>query len=143
MAGVFVDAGLGANLTAWLTGLGSLTIKLAKNNVTITRATVIGDLTEANFSGYASQSIGAWGAPVYDAANHRYSSTAPTNTWTNSTGVVGNTIYAVYVVDSSGNLIFVEAARDSSGNPIDMTIAGRVYGYTPVVDDSSRASVSP
>jgi hypothetical protein len=143
MAGVFPDSGLGANLSAWLTGLGALTIKLARNAVTITRATVLADLIEANFSGYAAQAVGAWGAPVYDAANHRYSSTAPTNTWTNSTGAVGNTIYAVYVIDGSGNLIMVEAARDSGGTPIDMTIAGRLYGYTPVFDDSSRASTSP
>ncbi|SRR6266567_2011054 len=143
MAGVFTDSGLGVNLAAWAVGVGALTIKLAKNNVTITRATVLGDFVEANFSGYASQSVGAWGSPVYDAANHRYSITAPTNQWTNSTGAVGNTIYAIYVVDSSGNLIYCEAARDASSAPIDMTVAGRVYGYTPVVDDSSRASTSP
>ena len=143
MAGVFPEIGLGQSMAAWTSGIGALTIHLAKNSFTIDRSLVLGSITEADFSGYSSQSIGTWGSPVYDATNHRYTSTAPANTWTNSTGAVGNTIYAVYVKDSGGNLIWCEAARDSGGSPIDMTIAGRVYGYTHVVDASSRATTSP
>lgn len=143
MGGVFVDASLGIDLAALLSGLGTLTIHLCKNNVTITRATVVGDFVEANFSGYASQTIGAWGTPVYDATNHRYTSTAPAALWQNTTGVVGNSVYAVYVTDAGGHLIFAEEVTGGPTTPVDMTTAGKVYVYTPVVADYSFYATSP
>lgn len=143
MGAVFPDAGLGYVLADLLTGLGTLTLHLAKNNVTITRATVLADFTEANFSGYASQAIGTWGSPVYDAANHRYTATAPAALFQNTTGVVGNSIYAVYVTDAGGHLIYCEEVTGGPGTPVDMTTAGKVYVYTPVVADLSQNSTSP
>jgi hypothetical protein len=143
MAGVFPDTGLVDNITAWLTGLGTLTLHLARNNVTITRASVLTDFTEANFSGYAAQTIGAWGTPVYDATNHRYNSSAPPLTFLNSTGSVGNSIYAVYITNVAGHLVYAEEVTGGPATPVDMTTAGKAYIYQPVFDDSSRASTSP
>ena len=143
MAGVFPDVGLSDNMAAWLTGLGTLTLHLAKNNVTITRASVLTDFTEANYSGYVAQTIGTWGAPVYDATNHRYTSTAPALTFINSTGSVGNSIYAVYIKDAGGTLIYAEEVTGGPATPVDMTTAGKAYIYQPIFDDSSRASTSP
>jgi hypothetical protein len=143
MGAVFPDIGLGVDLAAFLSGLSTLTIHLAKNNVTITRASILTDFLEANFSGYASQTIGAWGTPVYDATNHRYTSTAPPVLWQNSTGGVGNSIYAIYVTNGAGVLIFAEEVTGGPSTPVDMTTAGKVYVYTPIVADYSFYSTSP
>jgi hypothetical protein len=143
VAGVFPDAGLADNLAAWLSGLGTLTLHLAKNSVTITQASILTDFTDANFSGYAAQTIGTWGAPVYDATNHRYTSAAPALTFLNTTGSVGNSIYAVYVTNAAGHLLYAEEVTGGPATPVDMTTAGKAYIYQPIFDDSSRASTSP
>lgn len=143
MGAVFPDVSLGVDLSAFINGIGTLTIHLAKNNVVITRGSLITDFVEANFSGYAAQVIGTFGAPVYDATNHRYTITAPPATFQNSTGAVGNSIYAIYVTDASGHLIFAEEVVGGPSTPVDMTTSGRTYIYTPVIADYSFYSTSP
>lgn len=143
MGAVFPDTSLGVSLSAFINGIGQLTIHLAKNNVVITRATLITDFVEANFSGYSPQIIGTFGAPVYDATNHRFTITAPGCMFQNSTGAVGNSIYAIYVTDVSGHLIFAEEVAGGPSTPVDMTTAGRVYIYTPIIADYSFYSTSP
>jgi len=144
MPGVFPDVALGTMLANWITGMGPMTLHLARNNVTITRASLLVDFTECNFSGYSAQAVGAFGSPVLDGTNHRSVITGTPNIFQNTTGVVGNDVYAIYITeDTGGTLVYAEEVTGGPTTPVDMNTAGRVYSYTPIFDESSRFSTSP
>jgi hypothetical protein len=141
--GVFPDSGLIDALAALLSGYGPLTLRLAKNNVTITRATVLTDFTEANYSGYAPQTLGTFATPALDSVNHRSYAAAPALSFQNTTGSVGNSIYAVYATNGAGHLVYAEEVAGGPSVPVDMTTAGKTFVYTPTFYQYSQASTSP
>lgn len=101
-------------------------IKLAKNNPAIADADlVLGDLTEADFSGYADVDIAtpAWPAPATNLANEAESD-GPTITFTATAGTpLPQTCYLVYVEVSDGVAPFLFAVgRFSPGKTV--TLAG-------------------
>ena len=92
-------------------------IRLFKNNATLTATMVVGDLTEADFAGYAEINAAWAGDPVTDSNGKAVIFHAPCQ-WTKS-GATGNTIYGWYLIDdaSYGDLQFVykwDATKDMS-----------------------------
>lgn len=91
--------------------LDALTLHLYKSPGAPTRQTVLGDLTEADFTGYAAVALGAWGADWTDPAGN-WHVTAPSIQFTATGSAVSNDIYGYYVTATVGGnpvLRYVEA----------------------------------
>jgi hypothetical protein len=104
----------------------TLVIKLFKNDYTPVDGSSVGNFVEADFDGYASQGIAAWGAPI--AVGPRGQIQSASNTFTKAAGVVPNDIYGYYVLDGGGSLLWAE--RDPAA-PIPIHNAGDKYIITP------------
>lgn len=109
-----------------IVGGGLTTLRLFRNDITPGPGTVIGDFTEANFSGYANGALAnAAVAAALDGSNRAVAS------WDQITftknGATGNTIYGYYVTDGGGDLCFAERFD----GPIPMTVDGAFIQLTP------------
>lgn len=116
-------------LQIYTTGLGppgTWTIKLFSNNATISAATVLSDLTEATFSGYAAINLSGLAVDASLDAFNRAVATWNPATWTKS-GVTGNTIYGYYVIQPGPALMWAE----KFDFPIPMTTDGAYLVITP------------
>jgi hypothetical protein len=100
-------------------------LHLFQNNINPSGTTVVGDLTEASFTNYTSVTLNrtTWSTPaiVSNVARTAYS----TASWT--CGVDGNTIYGAYILDGSGNLVWV----DKFSTP-EVLEEEDIMNYTPV-----------
>jgi len=86
---------------------GTLTMKLFRNNYSVDKGTVLGDLTEANFTGYAAIDLTTpVTQPALDA-NDRSWILWDLLTWTKA-GATGNTIYGYWVENALGDLLWAE-----------------------------------
>jgi hypothetical protein len=100
-----------------------LTLRLFSNNVTITKSTVVGNLTEASGNGYAAISLtsGSW---VLSGSNPTTAS-YPKQTFT-FTGAAGN-LYGYYITkDADGSLCWAEnetANIAHNGDKIEVTLS--------------------
>jgi hypothetical protein len=103
------------------------TFRLYTNNVTPTTSTVIGDFTEATFTGYSSVagSTVTWSTP---ALSGHIAQTNGTNIIFNNTSGAGVTVYGVYVTNAAGTKLYF-AERDPAA-PVTIP-AGGSYTYTP------------
>ncbi len=120
-------AGIAVNVPAF--------VRLFQNNYTPVAATVAGDLTEANFSGYAAAApAGGAVAGALDAENRAVA------TWNSITftknGATGNTIYGYYVTEMTGLLLWVERFDAS----IAMTVDGAFITLIPKLTAKSQNS---
>lgn len=88
------------------TYLAACDVHLFINNVTVTPNLILGDLTEATFTGYALQNIAAPAAPVNDPTYGGFSTFLPSNVFT-CTAAPGTpqTVYGWYLLDAAGALI--------------------------------------
>lgn len=111
------------------------TIKLFQNNYIPVAGTVIGDLTEATFSGYAAQALAGGAVSGMLDASGRAVAQWNAVTFTKA-GATGNTIYGYYVIDGSGNLLWAERF-DSS---IAMNTDGAFIQLTPKFTGMSQFS---
>lgn len=100
---LFLTTTLDADLAA-LDSAGAKLI-LFKNNWTPAVGDTISALTEADFSGYAAQTIGSWAASSFSSSKARAVASGNPFTFTNSTGVVGNDIYGYAVVNSAKTVL--------------------------------------
>ena len=112
---------------------GNLHLHLFQNNYTPIASSVIGNFTEATFSGYSTTqplpiTTVKWTTPANDGAGRAIAFNATFN-FSNSTGAVGNQIYGYYVTDLADATV-LWAERFSSA-PIDMTTAGKTMSMTP------------
>jgi hypothetical protein len=84
-------------------------LKLFKNNVTVSPTTVIADLIEADFSGYADISIteASWGGFVTRPDGSAMIMNNTIRTWMPNAATIGNTIYGWYLVSSLGALLMM------------------------------------
>lgn len=121
------DTGLAEDLAIIVAHDDPIQVRLFKNNITPTVANVLGDFTEADFTGYASQPLVYSGAPVHDVANHVWYQPCTTLTWTVGVIGTGNLIYGVYLVDNAGRL---RGAGRLDGAPAPMNIAGLTLSVT-------------
>jgi len=120
-----------ANLIAeW----GTLTIHLFSNNVTVSDTTVIANLTECTFGGYAAQTIGPWTAPASDGGNGAYTQ-APLVTWTPTGSGLPQNVYGYYVTDAGGNLRW---AQNDPNAPVVLSNTSQTYGVVPYFDVKSQ-----
>lgn len=106
----------------------NLVLKLYRNNYTPDSDTVLGDLTEANFTNYAAKTLvkASWTAaaivtPIAPCVENEAQSTYAEQSWT--CGSVGNTIYGYYVVGatSTTTVLFCEkfaSSRSLSENDV-------------------------
>lgn len=109
-----------------------LYVKLFKNNLTPGAATVLGDLTECDFAGYAAVLVSSWG--TVSTVSGRASVTGSTCTFTRSSTGTAQNVYGYYVV-SDGDLLWVE--RDPSG-PFSVASAGDNYAVVPKFTEKSE-----
>lgn len=82
------------------------TVRLFKNDLEIGPSTVLADLTEADFSGYAAKTITAL-LPTYIDPDGGASAQIATQQFQHNGGVVSNICYGFYVLEDGGGLILV------------------------------------
>lgn len=129
------DAGLLKLLDYLSTNLfGTLKVRLFKNNLTVVAGTVLADLTEANYSGYAAQTAAGWSAAAIVSGAGSTTGTPLTFATANPTTITNN-IYGAYITDA-GNTILYWAQNDANA-PIPMAVPGQIYVYTPNFADTS------
>lgn len=95
----------------------NLLLKLFKNDVTPGESTVVGDFTEADFSGYAAKTLtnSSWAAATTDGGGSSSSSYAE-QTFT-PTADPAQDIYGYYIVGAtSGKLMWAERFSDAPRN---------------------------
>lgn len=88
---------------------GYVYYRLFTNNVTITRATVFGDLVEAAWSGYAFVPLTATDFTIQVVSGHQGTFIAPPFSWGNSSG--GDQTAYGYFVTNVGNTQLLWAAN--------------------------------
>jgi hypothetical protein len=130
---VIPDVGKKPRATQILAGTNYKTAHLFQNNATISHSTVLADLTEATFSGYASIILS--GGTVQSSLDGTNRAVTLFNmvSWTKA-GATGNTIYGYYYTDGSGNLTGVE----KWDSPETMTTDGQVLQFVPQDTESSQ-----
>jgi hypothetical protein len=99
-------------------------LHLFQNNYVPVLSDVVGNYTEATFSGYASATL-AWGAAFINGSTQAEIDATPV-TFAHSSGGVTNTIYGIYVLDSGGALAYAERF----GAPISMATSSDSITYT-------------
>jgi hypothetical protein len=102
--------------------------RLLTSNTTPGTATVLGDFTEASFTGYAAIQGNAITWPAATLAGHIAGSTGSAITFNNTSGSPVN-IYGVYVTNGSTATKLYFAERDAAA-PVSIP-AGGSYVYTP------------
>lgn len=123
-------------------------IRLFQNNLTVSPLTVLGDLTEADFSGYAAEAIagGDWQTPAKimpDGSARQILGTVVTFDQTAST--ISNTVYGWYWVASDGTLELAgnfptPLVMDAAGKFISLELAAQIIaaGFSGLADVESN-----
>lgn len=102
-------------------------LHLFKNDYTPINTTVLGDLTEANFDGYASITLSGWGAAALNGDNKAQVDHA-IQTWTKTAGATSNTVYGIFVKTAGGSFLYAE--RNPAGGTL-INTTGQTFSYTP------------
>lgn len=97
-------------------------IRLFQNNITPSDASVIGDFTEATFTGYAAATIAAASFGAVTVASHVASSTYANVTFTRSTTGASQSLYGFYITDFGATKVY--AAARFSAAPLVLTNSG-------------------
>lgn len=134
------DDGIKANLDSItgksVTSIGAGKLRLFKNNVIVSNATVIANLTEADFAGYAAVTLTAatWAAAAAAAhvASSQYGASV---TFSRSTTGATQNIYGWYLTDAGGTKLY--ACANFTGAPIPITNSGDNIAVTPTLTDQS------
>lgn len=130
--GVFEDDGIRVALDNVTAGeLATAKLRLYSNNLTPTNAQVIGDFTEATFTGYAAVTLSGWTAA--SVAAHVASSTANPVTFTLTAGT--QSIYGWYITNAAGTVLYA-AGRDAAA-PVAMSLTVNNYQVTVTVSAAS------
>lgn len=85
-------------------------LHLFKNDAEIDAETVLSDLTEADFSGYASQAI-TWSTTYTDPASGPGASDISTLTFSHNGGGTANTVYGWYMTMNDGTERLLAAVK--------------------------------
>lgn len=115
------DAGMLQTADAMHTYLALSTMDLFMNSIAVNNSTVAADLTEAVFTGYASQTYTTTPAPVNDLIAGGYSIYLPSHVFTCTTAPgAAVTIYGCMLKDAAGDLI----AAANFGTPLNIVNVG-------------------
>jgi hypothetical protein len=79
-------------------------LKLYKEPIEPTKATVIADLTPADFTGYAASAAITWGTPLTDTDGTAFVPGGMIE-FAASGSTVANTIYGAYLTDGAGTIL--------------------------------------
>jgi hypothetical protein len=121
LPGVVPQQGMTKVASFTVTGLAVSEIRLFSNNITVGPNTVIGDLTESTFTGYAAQALATVPAAVADPVLGGVSIFIPSHLFTASgTTTPAESCYGAYLVDTAGALI----AAANLQTPVDMSDNG-------------------
>lgn len=107
--------------------------RLFTNNVTPSRTTVVADLTEAAWTGYAAQILTSGNWTLFGVAGHVGTIQAAPQAFLNSSGAPVNA-YGYFVTDSTGTILFAAARFDSA--PITKA-DGDYFTVLPIFGDLS------
>lgn len=133
MKQIYVDAGL----LFWLSRMvdPSLVFHLYVNNVAPTKATVLGDFTEASWTNYASISVGAASFVLNSVSAGHIGTTIAAPISFAESGAGTDTAYGYYITEPTfGNLL---AAGIFDGAPITKAL-GDLFMIVPIVGDFSQ-----
>lgn len=97
------------------TAMNGWKLRLFANNATISATTVLADLTEATFTGYAAVTTATWPAPALDGSN-RGSSLNTQGQFTPTAGGGSGNIYGWYLTNSGGTVLY--AVEKFASSPI-------------------------
>lgn len=106
----------------------SLTLRLYKNNVSISNATVVEDVTQADFTGYSAIALAG---SDWASASAGSISTSAAKEFTSSAGSQSSPVYGYYLTDASATrLYWIEAF---SGGPYTIVNNGDKITVTPTI----------
>ncbi len=108
--------------------LNGAVLKLYQNDLVPTKGTVIADLTEATFTGYASITLTTWNGPYINASGNCVVLAGQKQFDTASPYTVGNNVYGYWVESSTGDLLLIGRFADA---PIPMAAAGNALLANP------------
>lgn len=139
---VITDIGIAAALDLWANGLGDLAdswyARLSITDLTPTKATALGDFTEASFPGYAAvqlSAIGSW--PGAAVVSHVAKSLFDTDiVFSQSAPAAPQLIYCVYFTDAGPTKCY--AAARMTGVPFTMSLAGDSITENPTLQATSE-----
>lgn len=130
---IIPDAGKKPRAAKILAGSNYNIVRLFKNNAVISHNTVLADLNEADFSGYAAIQLQNGTVQVALDASGRALTLFDMVTWQKN-GATGNTIYGYYYTDGAGNLTAVE----KWDLPVDMSVNLQVLQFVPQDTEGSQ-----
>lgn len=116
--------------------LDGVQVGLFQNNYTPTRSSAIGDLVDADFTGYALSAAVVWSGPFMDPVLGPYLVGDLKTFSVGSSPTTTNDIYGYYVIDSGGNLI----AAERFASPVPMAVAGATIPVVPTFGEVSQAA---
>jgi hypothetical protein len=102
------------------------TLKLFQNDTVPAYTDTVADYVEADFSGYIAGTAITWGVPIINGSNQGELNGTQIN-FTHNGGSTANTIYGIFVVDGSGDLLYAERFPA----PIAMGSGGDTIPYVP------------
>ena len=136
---VICDSGIARALNVWTNAApsqhlaGSL-LRLFNNNHTVTKATLLGDLTQATYPGYAAIALPA--LPASSVSAHvATSAPAAAVTFLCTGGGPTESEYGGYITDSTGALLL--AAWNFGAGPFVMFTNGDTIDVTPTFSTQS------
>jgi hypothetical protein len=96
-----------------LTGgiLDDAKVHLYKTAVIPTVESVLGDFTEADYTGYAAQTVASWGNPFQDI-DGKVKMVGPTQQYQPTATTVTNTIYGYYVTNAGSTVLIYAKQLD-------------------------------
>lgn len=119
-----------ASLTQLIASGGPLNgtkVMLFKNNATITKTILLADLTPADYTGYAAQTTGTFGAP-YVGTDGLEKVAAPGLQFQPDDGVTPNTIYGYGITNTAGTALIAAKKFDA---PIVLTDENNAVVFQP------------
>lgn len=139
---VVSDLGIAEALSQWSNGSGitadSWYARLSITDITPTKATVLGDVVEASFPGYAGiqlSALGSWPAPT--VASHIATSLFDTDiVWTQTAPAAPQLVYLVYFTDAGNSILYASARM--TGVPFTMSLAGDSITENPTLRVTSE-----
>lgn len=102
-------------------------VHLYKNNIQPTNQTVLGDFVEADYDGYASESLTAWGATFLNGDGNA-ESVAPNITFTCTGDTTPNIVYGYYITDAADAVLLMSGKFDA---PETMNSAANAFVFLP------------
>ena len=110
-----------------------LTLGLFKNDLSLSHATILGDITAADFTGYAEKTLTSTLWEYSTLLNKGHAQYEQQNF---IAGTIGTecTVYGVYCYESVGSILVYAEKFDNS---VTVNTTGQVVSYIPVIEAST------